>query len=260
VQTIIRGQLYKIITREATDATKFGPTYFLKFDTTDNKFDLLAEGQTFELAAQSFSIEIVGSLKIKENGSSDENADDAVLLFGGFYLRITPDRFEIFVQAEAEIPVLGLNGEAVGLIIIDGRLPNATLPGLPGLAMMLNLKLSLGASNPGDDDTSALDGIFELRGSVVVSMNTTLREQVFEIPQSFLDLLPDDAPTTVTVYAAAPEIDGSKRDGGRPSSTSPPTSRAASTVRYVITLTGFISFTAATRCQPQRVSSASPVR
>jgi hypothetical protein len=90
VQTIIRGQQYKIITRDAANATKFGPTYFLEFDTKDNKFDLLAEGQTFELPAQSFSIEIVGSLKIKANGSSDENADDAVRLFGGFFLRITP--------------------------------------------------------------------------------------------------------------------------------------------------------------------------
>ena len=36
-------------------------------------------------------------------------------LFGGFFLRITPVRFEIFVQAEAELPALGLNGKAVGL-------------------------------------------------------------------------------------------------------------------------------------------------
>src|SRR6185503_16277210 len=177
VQTIIRGQQWKIITRDATDATKLGPTYFLTFDSTDNKLDLLAEGQTFELPAESFSIQIVGSLKIKENGSSDPNADDVVRLFGGFYLRITPQRFEMFVQAEAEIPVLGLNGRAVGLLIIDG---STSSPGLPGLAMLLNLELTLGASPDaaeGSDSTSALDGIFELRGSVVLMLNTTLREQ-----------------------------------------------------------------------------------
>jgi hypothetical protein len=88
-------------------------------------------------------------MKIKEGGSSDENADDAVRLFGGFFLRITPDRFEIFVQAEAEIPVLGLNGKAVGLIILDADF--TTLPGLPGIAMMLNLELTLGASPDGPE-------------------------------------------------------------------------------------------------------------
>ncbi len=88
------------------------------------------KGQTFVLPAQSFSIEIVGSLKIKANGSSDPNAEDAVRLFGGFFLRITPERFEMFIQAEAEIPVLGLNGKAVGLLIIDG---NTAGPGLPGI-------------------------------------------------------------------------------------------------------------------------------
>jgi hypothetical protein len=50
--------------------------------------------------------------------------------------------------------------------------------------MMLNLELTLGASAEGSDQASALDGIFELRGSVVVTMNTTLREQVFQIPRS----------------------------------------------------------------------------
>ena len=29
-----------------------------------------------------------------------------MLQFGGFFLRITPDRFEVFVEADAQIPVL----------------------------------------------------------------------------------------------------------------------------------------------------------
>ena len=92
----------------------------------------------------------------------------------------------------------------------------------------------------------ASGGIFELRGSVGVTLNTTLREQVFEIPQSFLDLLPDDAPTTVTVYAAAPEIDGSKREGVPPEFYISANIQGSIKLFDTITLTGFISFTAAT--------------
>jgi hypothetical protein len=49
VQTIIKDQQWKIITRNAADATKLGPSYFLKAGATPGKVDLLAEGQTFEL-------------------------------------------------------------------------------------------------------------------------------------------------------------------------------------------------------------------
>jgi hypothetical protein len=68
------------------------------------------------------------------------------------------------------------------------------LPGLPGIAMMLNLELTLGASAEGSDQASALDGIFELRGSVVVTMNTTLREQVFQIPRASWNCCPTTRP------------------------------------------------------------------
>ncbi len=79
-----------------------------------------------------------------------------------------------------------------------------------------------------------------------MTLNTTLREQVFQIPQSFLALLPADAPTTVTVYAAAPE---NRRQRAR--------ERGAGVLRLAniqgsiilfdtVTLTGFLSFTAAT--------------
>ncbi|HTD67964.1 MAG TPA: hypothetical protein VK846_15675, partial [Candidatus Limnocylindria bacterium] len=78
VQTIITGQKWKII-------TKGGPVFFV--ETAGNgKVDLRAEVQTFDLPARSFSIQIVGSLKIKANGSSDPQADDWVVFTGGFFL------------------------------------------------------------------------------------------------------------------------------------------------------------------------------
>jgi hypothetical protein len=52
IQTVIRGQQWKIITRNAADETKFGPSYFLTFDSQDGTLDLKAEGQTFELAGR----------------------------------------------------------------------------------------------------------------------------------------------------------------------------------------------------------------
>ena len=92
---------------------------------------------------------------------------------------------------------------------------------------------------------AGLKKISDLRGSVVVTMNTTLREQVFQIPRSFLDLLPDDAPSTVTVYAAAPEINGSKRVDADPEIYISANIQGSITLFDTITLSGFISFTAA---------------
>ena len=124
VQTVIVGQKWKIITAG-------GPVYFLEYNSTSGTVDLSTEAQTFVLPAQSFSIEIVGSLQIKENGSSDKDADNWVELNGGFFLRITPERFEIFVTANANIPILGLAGKATGLLIVDGRLPGPGIRGSP---------------------------------------------------------------------------------------------------------------------------------
>jgi hypothetical protein len=208
VRTIILGQQWKIITK--TSDGKFGASYFVRFDTATDTYKIQSETQTFNLAAESFSVEIVGSLKIKKGGSSDPAAEDVVRLFGGFYLSITPTRFELFVKAEVEIAAFALYGSATGLIIIDG---DKTAPGLPGLAMRLEVTVSVGATTPHSSNPSPLEGVIEFSGSFSLTMNTTKRDQVFSIPQSFLDLLPPDSPTTVTVYAAAPNIDGSQPEG-----------------------------------------------
>lgn len=99
------------------------------------------EAQSFELAAI-FSIEIAGSLRIKENGSRNPGADNWVEFSGGFFLRITPDRFELFITGQASMPSLALSGEATGLVILDA---NDSLPGRKGIAGYLSLELSVGA-------------------------------------------------------------------------------------------------------------------
>ncbi|MCK4537152.1 MAG: hypothetical protein KAT93_09065, partial [Desulfuromonadales bacterium] len=252
IQTIISGRTYKIITADIpTDdqgGTRPAAVFFVE-KNSDGTVNLRSEAQTFELAAQSFSIEIIGSLKIKANGSSDPNADNWVELFGGFYLGITPQRFELFVSAYARIPVLGLSGDAVGLIIIDGRFEG---PGIPGIAMMLDVELTFGATPDAPDDgrddidQSIFDGIFELRGKVTLTLNTTLREQVFEIPDSFLALMPDDAATVVTIFDAAPAIDGSRSSeaGVDPAIYISANIQGSIVLFDTITLTGFLAFTA----------------
>jgi len=145
VQTIVVGQKWKIITQAPEDSNEIPPVFFVERDANGD-VNLRAEAQTFELPAQSFAIQILGSLKIKENGSSDPAAPDIVVFSGGFFLRITPERFEIFITAYAAIPVLGLEGQATGLAIIDARLSG---PGIPGIALFFDLQLSVGGGGEG---------------------------------------------------------------------------------------------------------------
>jgi len=178
VQTIVTGQKWKLITEAPEGSSEVPPVFFVEIDTEGN-INLRSEAQTFELPAESFSIQILGSLRIKANGSSNPSADDWVVLSGGFFLRITPNRFELFITAYAAIPVLGLSGEATGLAIIDAKLSG---PGIPGIALLLHLELDVGTAGggPGGGVSTIGDGsLFRLKGEVLLMLNTTMREQVF---------------------------------------------------------------------------------
>src|SRR5262249_41686245 len=76
-------------------------------------------------------------------------------------------------------------------------------------------KLEIGAGIPPGGTSSAAGGlgsiasIFSFRGSVQVSLNTTLEDQVFHVPQEFLSVLPSGFPPTITLPKSAPNIDGS---------------------------------------------------
>jgi hypothetical protein len=257
VQTVVRGQKWKISTKDAVDPEKSGPTFFLALEQSDEAgggldLNLRTDTQTFDLAAESFSIEIVGSLRIKANGSSDPNAEDWVVLTGGFFLRITPERFEIFVTAFASVPILGLSGQATGLLIIDG---STSGPGIPGIALMLNLQLGVGVpppNAPADDRSSVSNigngSIFRLTGEVLVMLNTTMRDQIFEIPDSFLPLLPPGAPTTIEIYDNAPGLDGMRSTPAGQDRNIYVTANIQGSITLfdTITLSGFIGFTAST--------------
>jgi hypothetical protein len=257
VQTVVRGQKWKILTRDATDPTKSGPIFFLQLEQSDEAgggldLNLRGEAQTFDLRAESFSIAIVGSLRIKAEGSSNPQAEDWVIVTGGFFLRITPDRFEIFVTAFASVPILGLSGEATGLLIIDASLSG---PGNPGVALMLNLRLGVGVpppNAPADDRSSVSNlgngSIFRLTGEVLLMLNTTRRDQIFRIPDSFLPLLPPGAPTTIEIFDNSPGLDGERSTpaGQNPNFYVTANIQGSITLFDAITLSGFIGFTAST--------------
>ena len=41
-------------------------------------------------------------------------------------------------------------------------------------------------------------------------LNTTLHEQVFNVPEEFLGVLPDDFPTQITIFKSLPSLDGTR--------------------------------------------------
>ena len=73
-----------------------------------------------------------------------------------------------------------------------------------------------------------------------------MREQAFEIPDAFLDLLPEGAPTTIEIFDAAPDLEGGRSSaaGVNPAIYITASIQGAITLFDTITLSGFIGFTA----------------
>ena len=167
--------------------------------------------RTFVLPPLSFSIEVVGQLRVRPPGTST----DLMRLQGGFVLRIDPSRFEIFATAELSFGVGSAQltyGEASGLIIVKTGLPDAdgNPTGIPGIAGMISVSSSAGIGIPG------VGGLFEVSGSVNVMFNTTLEDQTFDIPESFYPLLDPGDPTTLEIFASRPGLDGQRDANGDP--------------------------------------------
>jgi hypothetical protein len=123
----------------------------------DNGADLT---RTYQLAPYTFSIEVVGQLRIRPPGMST----DLFKMNGGFYLKIDPERFELFATAELSFGAGSAQvtyGKASGLIVIVTGLVSGENPGVAGM-------FSVGSSaDIGLPDVN----LFKASGSVSVMFN-----------------------------------------------------------------------------------------
>src|SRR5262249_24208511 len=111
----------------------------------------------------------------------------------------------------------------------------------PGVAGYLKVGSSAGLGLPN------VGSLFSIKGSVSVMFNTTRQEQNFKIPDAFLPLLHPGDPTTITIFAAAPGLDGQKNPNAPPGGEIyvVATVFADITIGGVFSLTGFIQITVA---------------
>lgn len=188
--------------------------------------------RVFELPPLSFSLELAGLLRLRPPGTDT----DLVRMQGGFYLSINPERFEIFATAELSFGVGDAQltyGEATGLIVIVTGLGAGQNPGVAGY-LSVRAGASLGLPDVGD--------LFKLSGSVTVMFNTTLKDQIFNIPDAFLPLLDEGDPTTIEIFASAPSLDGQRNPRAPPGGEVyvQASIQAELSIGGVITLIGFV--------------------
>ena len=108
-----------------------------------------------------------------------------------------------------------------------------------------------GPDDPGKHDLSNLtiDGkpIFSFTGQVTVMINTTFKEQVLDVPTSFLPLLPAGYPPQIKIFRSRPTLDGTQQDPTKPTDGEAyvfALIQGSITLFGVVTLNGFLSFSA----------------
>ena len=142
-------------------------------------------------------------------------ATEWIHMDGGFLLKITAFQTTMFFTAGGSIDPLGLSGRMTGLVMISYDSRPSSTPGYVGIGLSAMFSLTIGVGVPpsgSSDDRGGLGsipGIFTFQGSVKVTLNTTLLDETFVVPQEFLAVLPNDFPGSITITRGAPEIDGS---------------------------------------------------
>ena len=187
-----------------------GRQYFIQsaVDASSNNILVVkGEAREYALAAQSFSLAVVGRFVVDDPGNSSNDFQDPsknwIELFGAFYVQITTSKLTVFATAEGSFLPLGLSGHETGLLIL-----NYGSVGTAGIAGMFDLGLSADPP-PGSGGLSNIADVFTFEGRVQVMFNTTLVEQDFSVPSVFRDLLPLGSPTHYTIFKSIPSIDGS---------------------------------------------------
>ena len=191
--------------------------------------------RTFVLPPLSFSLELVGQLRLRVPGSST----DLLRLQGGFYLSINPTRFQIYATAELSFGIGDAQvvyAQASGLLVVVTGLGSGENPGVAG-RLKVSQSAGIGLPDVGD--------LFSASGTVSVMFNTTFQDQSFRIPDAFLPLLHPGEPTTIEIYASQPKLDGTRDPNGTPEVYIVASIQAELNIGNVLTLTGFIQIAAA---------------
>ena len=91
-----------------------------------------------------------------------------------------------------------------------GESPYVSWPAFDVVAQAVGGFLSVTGTADGQPIKSGpgIGDLFEVHGSVTAMFNTTLADQVFNLPQSFLPLIKAGDPTSVSIFASAPGLDG----------------------------------------------------
>jgi Ca2+-binding RTX toxin-like protein len=189
--------------------------------------------RTYNLAPNTFSLELVGQALVKIPGTDSE----LFRLNGGFFIKLSPEKFEMFATAELSFGIGSARvtyAEARGLLVVVFQ----PTEGVIGVAGTFSIGASAGLGLPN------IGNVFEVSGSVSVMFNTTLAKQTFEMPDSFLPLLRDGEPRSLTIFAATPNLDGTENAAASPTPFIVATVQAELRIQGFITLTGFLQISA----------------
>ncbi|HEX6131015.1 MAG TPA: hypothetical protein VF044_04745, partial [Actinomycetota bacterium] len=197
------GQIWRIVNGD-------GKQFYVEKSKDLNGADILlvrGETRTYDLAPESFQLEVVGKMAI-------HNPNDLSLpvaqrgrwleMDGAFLVRITTSEIVFFITAGASIDPLALDGRVTGLVIARG-------PPTLGIGALLRLDITAGTAPgqpTGSGSLSVIPDVFAFTGRVQLMLNTTRTELVFDVPESFLDVLPTGFPTQIKIFKSAPALDG----------------------------------------------------
>ena len=193
--------------------------------------------RTYNLEAGSFSLELVGQLRVRPPGTTT----DLLRLQGGFFISLkTQGEFELTVFATAELS-FGIGdaqltyGHATALLVAKAG-PN-------GLGVAGSIEIGAG----GGIGLPDLGTAFRASGSVKVMFNTLRRDVTFVLPPAFRPLLVNGDPGEITIFGSAPALDGGRNPSAPPGGEIYVKAivEAHLVIGEVIVADGFISITAA---------------
>ena len=227
VEGIVAGKEWKILNGD-------GRQYFVQteFDANGNPILVVSgEQRTFQLAPLSFEIEVIGSMNIYDPSTLSSSSPTLVGPHGRWLPAEDhgdPDHVLLHRRRQHR-PArdLGPHDRPADSLVLGAR-----TEGSRASPALFDVDIGVGtppSGNTGSSDLGDISGIFSFQGKVRVTLNTTLADQVFQVPPEFLAVVPSGFPSTITIPASAPEIDGSTLD--EPELDAAPTSRRSSPAR-----------------------------